>query len=122
MKNNEDIAKEFFKLCRITKKAVNFEIYLREKIKNSKKTNIPDITFEWEDDGSNIFVEAKLDSPVDKSQLNRYLSKGKVICITRAGEELEVRKKVKGVTFKTQKMLMVKYFLGYLTYLGISTK
>ncbi len=139
LKNNEDIAKEFFKLCGINKKPVDFEIYLREKIKNSRKTNMPDLTFEWQDDGSEIFVEAKLNSPVDKSQLNRYsnLSKGKVICITRAGEEKEVRKEVKGVKFKTwediyriiekisnnnrsQKMLMVKYFLGYLTYLGIS--
>ncbi len=137
LKNHEDIAKEFFNLCNINKKPINFEIYLRKKIEKTNRRNIPDMTFEWENDSSNIFVEAKLDSPINKNQLKRYSSKGKVICITRYGEEKEVKKEFRGISFiswediyriiekisnnnRSQKMYMVKYFLGYLTYLGCS--
>ncbi|VVB89878.1 Uncharacterised protein [uncultured archaeon] len=141
LKNNDDIKKEFLKLCGINKNSINFEMYLRKQLESvrTRKKSIPDITFSsQEHNGFRVLIEAKLFSRVDKEQLKKYrkYSNCEVICITRSGKKMDVN----GVKFiswtdiytciknlsesvpirKQKKKLMADYFLGYLTNLGLS--
>jgi len=66
------------KLCDNDRKSNNLEIYTRKQLESmkDKEKSIPDIQFEWED-GFKIIMEAKLSSPVNKNQLQKYKNNSK---------------------------------------------
>lgn len=135
LKNNGDIRKEFLKLCDINRKSSSFEIYTRKRLEliKNRERSIPDITFEWQD-GSSVLIEAKLFSSVYKYQLKKYKKyvNRDVICITRSGRKIdlngvnfisweEIYSCIDSVSIKNQEQKFIKkYFLGYLTNLGLS--
>lgn len=137
LKNNDDLKKQFLKKCGMNRKSNDFEIYTRKQLESinnrEKEKSQPDITFEW-NDGSMVLLEAKLFSPVDEKQLEKYKKyvDRDIICISRAGKETDTRcvkfiswqdiyNCVSSVQIKNREQKYIwKYFLGYLKNLGLS--